>query len=242
MNAERIQGTAQADSPDTDSNGKNPVRHPPRDVGMADRPAMARPVSLALQDRKKAELWRTLALVICIAAMTLSYLMIRSAREEEHILVLDSAGNILAGPTEALSDSQGFFNLTALYCTHTAFQRSSAGFDLYEMLHLYFSPRAVQKLEEHWQGQKEDAKARNLQQKPVVDLVAEPVKAGSLRIVETRGRLIRAGAYAGRSFYDEVPFILVLSFRRNPDLGKAGAYPWICEDVDIETREPPRER
>lgn len=196
-----------------------------------------RPAVLALEDRRKAELWKRLSLATCLAALVVSYLSIRAARAEERILVLDPAGNVLAGPAEGLAESRGFFTLTSLYCTHTALQRSAEGFDLYELLTLYFSARAVQKLEEHWQAQRDDARARNLQQKPVVDLVGEPVKAGNHRVVETRGRIIRAGAYAGRSFYEEIPFTLVLSFRRNPDLGKAGAYPWICEDLDIQAGE-----
>ena len=201
-------------------------------------PAQAmRPASLAMADRSRAELWKWVSLGTCLTALLVSYLSVRAARAEEHILVLDPAGNVLAGPAEGLAESRGFFTLTTLYCANTALQRSAEGFDLYELLHLYFSPRAVQKLEEHWQGQKEDARARNLQQKPVIDLVGEPVKAGSLRVVEARGRIIRAGAYAGRSFYEEIPFTLVLSFKRNPDLGKTGAYPWICEDLDITTGE-----
>lgn len=217
------------------------VRNPPRQAALEPRQLPSRPASLAMADRRKADLWRTLSVAVCLTALILTWLSIRAARSEERILVLDPTGNVLAGPGEALADSRGFFTLSSLYCVNTALQRSAEGFDLYELLRVYFSPRAVQKLEEHWQAQKDDARARNLQQKPVVDLVCEPVKAGSLRVVETRGRLVRAGAFAGRSFYDETPFTLILSFRRNPDLGKAGAYPWICEDFDLELKEPVRE-
>jgi len=182
-----------------------------------------RPAVLAMEDRRKAELWKRLSLVTCLAALCVSYLSIRAARAEERILVLDPAGNVLAGPAEGLAESRGFFTLTTLYCTNTALQRSAEGFDLYELLTLYFSPRAVQQLEEHWQAQRDDARARNLQQKPVVDLVGEPVKAGYLRVVEARGRLIRAGAYAGRSFYEELPFTLVRRSRdRHPSVPGLG--------------------
>lgn len=217
------------------------LRQPPRDARVEANHGCTAPVHRALSEQRRADLWRSIALLTCLAALVLCVLCVRAARSEERILVLDPAGNILSGPTEQLAESRGFFTTTALYCVNTALQRSPEGFDLYELLRVYFSPRAVQRLEEHWQQQKEDAKARNLQQKPVVDTVGEPVKAGSLRVVETRGRLVRAGAYAGRSFYEEVPFILILSFRRNPELGKAAAYPWLCEDVDLEIREPGHE-
>jgi len=191
----------------------------------------------ALKDRQVAEAWRFIALGSCLAALLLAFLIVRAGRSEERVFVLDPAGNVLAGPSESMAESRGFFTLTALYCANTALQRSAEGFDLYELLRLYYTPRAVQRLEEDWQAKRDDANARNLQQKPLVDSIGEPVRAGAKRIVEVRGRVVSAGAYAGRSFYDELPFTLVLTLRRNPDLGKAGAYPWICEDFDLTMKE-----
>lgn len=195
------------------------------------------PAYRALQDRHLAEAWRVIAVGVSLASLLLAYLTVRAGRSEERVFVLDPAGNVLAGPSESMAESRGFFTLTALYCANTALQRSSEGFDLYELLRLYYTPRAVQKLEEDWQAKRDDAAARNLQQKPLVDSIGEPVRAGTKRIVEVRGRVVSAGAYAGKSFYDELPFVLVLTLRRNPDLGKAGAYPWLCEDFDLTLRE-----
>jgi len=193
-----------------------------------------------MQDRHMAEAWRVIALGVSLGSLLLAYLTVRAGRSEERVFVLDPAGNVLAGPSESMAESRGFFTLTALYCANTALQRSSEGFDLYELLRLYYTPRAVQKLEEDWQAKRDDATARNLQQKPLVDSIGEPMRAGAKRIVEVRGRVVSAGAYAGKSFYDELPFVLVLTLRRNPDLGKAGAYPWICEDFDLSLKEPLR--
>ena len=239
MNSTREKGQVHETDATATEGTPGQERRPPRDAKLATQASGQ--AMLALEHRRKAELWKWVALGTCLSALLVCFLSIRELRAEERILVLDAAGNVLSGPVEGLAESKGFFTLTTLYCANTALQRSSEGFDLYELLHLYFSPRAVEKLESHWQAQKEDARARNLQQKPIVDLVGEPVKAGSLRVVEARGRIIRAGAYAGRSFYEEVPFTLVLSFKRNPELGKAGAYPWLCEDLDLETGEPNHE-
>jgi hypothetical protein len=68
------------------------------------------------------------------------------------------------------------------------------------------------------------------------------VATGPARTVEVRGRIIAAGAYANRSFYDELPFTLVLGFVRNPDLGKSGAYPWICQDAELRIVETARRK
>lgn len=200
------------------------------------------PGALAISERRRADFWRNLSLAVCVAALALAYLMVRAARATELIHVMDPAGNMYAGPIEPLADSRRFFNVTAIYATNAALQRSRAGFDLAELLKLYFSPRAIARLEDDQRQRAADIRRRNLQWKPIVDSISEPVRAGTSRIVEVRGRIIAAGAFANRSFYDEPPFTLVMTFVRNPDLGNAGAYPWICNDVDLRFEGRPRRR
>jgi hypothetical protein len=165
--------------------------------------------------------------------MAFSYLTIRAARSVDRIHVMDPAGNMYAGPMEALSESKRFFNVTAIYATNAALQRSPAGFDLSELLKLYYTPRAIAKLDEDRKAREKDVRRRNLQWKPIIDSISEPVTAGPARIVEVRGRIVAAGAFASRTFFSEPPFTMVLTLIRNPDLGKTGAYPWVCNDVDL---------
>ena len=191
------------------------------------------PGVLAMSERKRADFWTTCALGVCLAALVLSYLIIKAGRATELVHIMDPQGNMYAGPLEPLADSKKFFNVTAIYAANAALQRSPAGFDLYELLQLYFTPRAVAKLEDDQKARQEDIRRRNLQWKPILDSIGDPVAAGASRIVEVHGRLVIAGAYANRSFFDEPNFTLVLTLIRNPDLGKAGAYPWVCNDVDL---------
>lgn len=191
------------------------------------------PGALAISERKRADLWRNLAVVVCLLALLLSYLTIKAGRPPELVHVIDAAGNVYAGPLEPLSESRRFFDVTAIYATNAALQRSSAGFDLEELLRLYFSVKAVAKLQDDQKGWEGDSRRRSLQWKPIIESISEPVQAGAGRIVEVRGRVMMAGAFAGRSFYEEPAFRLVLTFIRNPDIGKAGAYPWICDDLVI---------
>lgn len=200
-------------------------------------PSRHTPAGLALGEKRRADAWRILSIVVCLASMAGAYLIVRAGRSSERILVLDSQGNVLAGPVEALASSQGFFHTSALCAANAALQRSGAGFDLYELLRLYFGPRALQKLEDDLHRRIEDMRRRNLQQKPIVDSVAAPVVAGDARLVEVRGRLITAGAFGGQAFYQEPAFALLLTYRRNPNLGQVGAYPWICEDVELKIDE-----
>lgn len=200
------------------------------------------PSALALTERQRADLWRNLSLGICLVALGLAYLTIRAGRATEYVQVMDPMGNLYAGPLEPLSQSRRFFHTTAIYATNAALQRSAGGFDLFELLKLYFTPRAITRLQEDQQRRQDDIRRRNLQWKPLIDAISDPVPAGANRIVEVRGRVVIAGAYANRSFYDEPAFTLVLTLMRNPDLGKSGAYPWVCDEVDLKVAAVDRER
>jgi hypothetical protein len=195
-----------------------------------------------MSERRKAEFWKLFAAFFSLTALLLSWLVIRAGRAGERIFVMDPSGNVHAGPLIRLSESSEFFHVSSLFATNAALQRSPAGFDLYELLGLYYSSRAIQKLEDDLLVRKEDIRQRNLQQKPIIESVSQPVRAGDSRMIEVRGRLVSAGAYANHSFYDETAFIFVLTYVKNPDMSKAGAYPWICADFELKLRELPQDR
>ncbi len=218
------------------------IRATPRQGDQRQPPPKHTPGALAIGERQRADFWKHCSLLVCLAALALSYLTIKAGRATELVHVMDPLGNLYAGPLEPLADSKKFFNVTAIYATNVALQRSSAGFDLFELLPLYYTPRAVAKLQDDHKKRQDDIRRRNLQWKPIIDSIGDPVAAGANRIVEVHGRVVMAGAYANRSFFEEPAFTLVLTLIRNPDLGKAGAYPWVCNDTDlrITTPEPGR--
>lgn len=219
-----------------------PTRPTPRQGDQPQPLPRHTPGMLAMNERKRADFWKVCSIVVCLAALTLSYLTIKAGRATELVHVMDPLGNMYAGPLEPLADSKKFFNTTAIYATNAALQRSSAGFDLFELLQLYFTPRAVAKLEDDQKARQDDIHRRNLQWKPIIESISDPVVAGANRIVEVHGRVVMAGAYANRSFFDEPTFALVLTLIRNPDLGKAGAYPWVCNEVDLKIATTERAR
>lgn len=221
---------------------ESPRRPTPRQGDFAQPTSRHTPSILAINERRRADWWKNTALLVCLAALALSYLTIRAGRATEMIHVMDPLGNMYAGPVEPLAASTKFFNVSAIYATNAALQRSPAGFDLFELLKLYYTPRALAKLKADQKQRGDDIRHRNLQWKPIIDSVGAPITAGASRIVEVRGRVVMAGAYANRSFYDEPGFVLVLTFVRNPDLGKAGAYPWVCNDVDLRLAPKPPTR
>ncbi len=191
------------------------------------------PSALAISERKRADLWKNCSILVSLTALALSYLTIRAGRATEMVHIMDPQGNMYSGPLEPLANSKQFFNVTAIYATNAALQRSSAGFDLFDLMKLYYTPRAIARLQEDHKKREADLRRRNVQWKPIIDSISDPIPAGATRIIEVRGRLVTAGAYANRSFYEEPAFTLVLALVRNPDLGKAGAYPWVCNDADL---------
>ncbi len=210
-------------------------RHPPA-TGENPLP-VSRPSILAVSERRRAERWKSLALAISVLSGVLTLLSIRAGRAPDYVHVMDPLGNMYAGPVEPLADSSRFFSLTAIYATNSALQRSAEGFDLAELLKLYYSPRAIAKLERDQETRAREMKRRNVQWKPLIESISEPVATGAGRMVEVRGRVVTAGAFANRSFFQQPAFTLVLTLVRNPDLGKTGAYPWICDDVEFKLEE-----
>lgn len=206
-------------------------RHP-TSAGQSPLPA-SRPSLVAVSERRRAERWKSFALVVSLVSAALAFLTIRAGRATEYVHVMDPLGNMYAGPVEPLAESPRFFSLTAIYATNSALQRSAEGFDLSELLQLYYSPRAIGKLEQDHAERAKDMRRRNVQWKPLIESISEPLPTGSARMVEVRGRVVTAGVFANRSFYQQPTFALVLTLVRNPDLGKAGAYPWICDDVQL---------
>lgn len=223
----------QADTPDVADQGQVKTRKTPRQ-GDYDQPLSKHtPTALALTERQRAEFWKMFAIGTLFVALVLSWLIVQAGRSTEQIFVMDAAGNITAGPLDSLSRSKGYFNMTSIVGANVMLQRSPSGLDLYDMVKLYCSSRAAEKLADNVKKYEEDIKKRNLQEKPIIDVISEPIEAGHSRLVEVKGRVVIAGAYSGKSFYDEKEFTLTLTYGRNPDLGKAGAYPWIIEDFDL---------
>ena len=136
------------------------------------------PSVLALSERKRADFWKNVSIGVCLLALLLSWLTIRAGRSAELIHIMDTTGTVHSGPVEPLADSKGFFATTAIFATNAALQRSQVGFDLRELLPLYFTPRTVQKLEDDLKKQAEDIRRRNLQIKPLIDIIGNPVAAG----------------------------------------------------------------
>lgn len=186
-----------------------------------------------LSDHQRAARAKNITIGVLFAGVILIWLTVMSANSEQKVLVIDPVGGVTAGPLEPLATSKGYFAITSINATQAALQRSSVGFDLREMLPIYFSPKARRTLEEELGKRLEDIRRRKLSTKPVIDSVTPPQTAGDSCVVKIGGRLQTTGAVNGRMFYDEPPFELVLVYRKNPDLSNKAAMPWVADEIDL---------
>jgi hypothetical protein len=186
-----------------------------------------------LSDRRRSARDKNVTIGVLFVGLILVWLSIQAATREQKVMVIDPVGGLTQGPLEPLASSKGFFSITSINATQAALQRSSVGFDLQEMLPVYFSAKARRTLDEDLGARADDVRRRRLSLKPVIDSIALPQTAGDTRVVRVGGRLQTYGAVNGRIFYDEPVFELVLVFRGNADLANKAAMPWIVDEIDL---------
>jgi|GEM_PF-3025335 len=191
------------------------------------------PAKYLLSDHQKTVRDKNITIGVLLAGLVLIWMTISSSSAEKQVLVIDPVGGLTQGPLEPLAASKGFFSITSINATQAALQRSSVGFDLQEMLAIYFSAKARRTLEENLSTHSEDVRRRHLSTKPVIDSITPAEVAGDTRVVKVGGRLQTTGAVNGRAFYDEPPFELILIYRVNPDLGNKAAMPWVIDEIDL---------
>lgn len=210
-----------------------PIRKTPRQGDYPQPASKHTPTAFAMGERQRADFWKVVAIAVCLAALVMAWAIVQAGRATEKIMVLDGAGNLTVGALEPLSESKGYFSAVSIFASNVALQRSPTGLDLYDMVNLYYTPRAAEKLTADYKKYEADIRKRNLQEKPVIEFIGEPVAAAADRLVEVRGRLIMAGAYSGKVFYDEQEFRLTLTFTRNRNAGNAASYPWVVDEFDL---------
>jgi len=198
------------------------------------------PSSMAIDERSRADRWKLMSMIVAVTCFILCLLVINASRATERIYVMDGNAGLYSAVLEDLSNSKGYFNTVSLHASNIILLRGPQGLDLYDMVKLFMSSSAATKLEKNVQENAQDMKRRNLQWKPIIEYIGEPVVAAKSRIVEVKGRIVQTGVYASRAFYDETPFRLVLNYDANTDLGKASAYPWVCSDFNLQFGEQKR--
>ncbi|PTY05263.1 hypothetical protein DB347_17520 [Opitutaceae bacterium EW11] len=176
---------------------------------------------------------RTITLGILTIGLFAILWTIVAVRGAQRVFVIDPLGGVVQGPLEPLSSSRGYFTITSINAVQAAFQRSAAGFDLPEMVPLYYSAKARRTLDDDTSRRTEDFRRRHLTTKPVIESITPPEPAGNGRIVRVTGRLQCTGAVNGRVFYEEPGYEMLLVFRPNSDLGNKAALPWVVDEVDL---------
>ncbi len=196
------------------------------------RPAFT-PAQRWLSEHQRAARTKNVTIAVLLAGLLVSWLTVRAAVSDQKAIVIDPVGGVTVGPLESLSNSRGFFDITTINATQVALQRSTVGFDLQDLLPLYFTSRARRTLDEDQSHRAEEVRRRHLSTKPVISQITPPEPAGDAKIVKVAGKLQITGVVNGRVFYDDPPFELLLVFRSNADLANRAAMPWLVDEIDL---------
>ncbi len=186
-----------------------------------------------LSDHQRAIRDKNITIGVLFAGLILVWLTIHAATADQKALVIDPVGGVTLGPLESLSSSRGYFDITTINCTQVALQRSTVGFDLQDLLPVYFSAKARRTLDEDLSRRFDEVRRRRLSTKPVISLITPPETAGDAKIVKVAGKLQITGVVNGRVFYDDPPFELLLVYRSNADLANRAAMPWLVDEIDL---------
>jgi hypothetical protein len=186
-----------------------------------------------LSDHQRVVRSKNLTIGVLLAGLLLVWMTVSSATATQKVLVIDPVGGVTQGPLEPLATSKGFFSITSINAVQACLQRSSVGFDLNELLPLYFTARARRLLDEDLNRRWEDMRKRRLTLKPVIDSITPPQDAAGARVVRVTGRLQTTGVVNGRVFYDEPPFQTIFLFRENADLSNRASMPWVVDEFEL---------
>lgn len=209
------------------------TRETPRQGEGPHRRSTFTPARRLLSDHDRARRDGAIALGVLLAGLLATLWSILAVRSEQRVFVVDPLGGTVQGPLEPLASSRGYFSITSINAAQAALQRSAVGFDLQEMLPLYFSARARRSLDADLEQHLDDLRRRHLTTKPVIDSITPPQPAGNARIVRVVGRLQSTGAVNGRVFYEEPPYELILVYRTNGDISNRASLPWVADEVEL---------
>lgn len=191
------------------------------------------PLELFADHAVAARLWCVVALVAVGYALVAPYLVIRSYRTRERVVILDGAGSYRVSPLLAFEEAGKLHEQAALLACLALFQRSPAGADFPELLERLFLPEALQKAREAIARGTEEFTAKALHQKPeVLKLTVLETREDTV-IVQAEGQLVRTGLVGGEIFVEAPPFRVRFEFARNPNLGSNARYPLAVWKFDI---------
>ena len=216
-----------------DSLAAAPVRDTPREGdNRRPRPNFT-PSAFLFDDHRKLQLYKNVTIGTLLIGLALVFLTVQSATKEEKIMVMSPVGGVTVGPVEPLSKSKGFFALNSINATIAAMQRSSVGFDLSELLPIFFGTKARKTLDDDMNKRLEEIKHRNATWKVLIESITSPQDAGDTKVVRVSGRLQVTGAVNSRVYTEEPLFELILVYRHNEDIAATASMPWIIDEVEV---------
>lgn len=194
----------------------DPARHPKQPW---------RPLELFADHAVAARLWCVVALVAVGFCAVQPFLLIRTYRTRERVVVLDQSGTFHVSPLLGFEEAGKLHEQHALLACLALLQRNPAGFDFPELMEKLFLPEALAKARADWSTTAEEFSAKALHQKAEVLKLTVLETRDNLVLVQAEGQLLRTGSVQGQAFTEATAFTVRFTFARNPNLAVNGRYP-----------------
>ena len=172
-----------------------------------------------------ARLWFFVACGALLLCAIQPYLIIRSFRARERVVVLDGAGSFSVSPLLGFEEARDLHEASALWATLALFQRNPKGWDYPDMLQKMFLTDAYTKAAGEREKSQAEFDVKQIHQKPEVFKIDILRTREDRVLVKVEGQLVRTGVFENQTFAESPKFALTLTFARNPDMLANKRYP-----------------
>ncbi len=204
---------------------ETPVDQTKRIPTPAARGAVFSPARFFADHAFAARMWFLVACGAIILCAIQPYLIIRSFRARERVVVLDGAGSFSVSPLLGFEEAKELHEATALWATLALFQRNPKGWDYPDMLQKMFLTDAYTKATGEREKSQIEFDVKQIHQKPEVFKIDILRTREDRVLVKVEGQLVRSGVFENQTFAESPKFALTLTFARNPDMLANKRYP-----------------
>lgn len=173
----------------------------------------------------------SMAGIIGCSAVTLASLALvfRFSTQPPVVLGVDRSGVPFGERGTSFAEAKNLHIEQALLATLALFSRSSADFDLPEILSTLFSSSALEMANSLKVREAGEFQEKGLSQKPHVSRIEALETRPDMVLVLVSGKLARNGVFRQQPFMEVVPFTLQLTLKLNSDILRNRRHPTIVD-------------
>jgi hypothetical protein len=221
-------------SPDRPSMNANPLRTTA--VNPAERVTRAafNPTRIFVDKDRLAWFWFIVAILILVGAGVDRFFLIKSLKEQEHVVIIDPAGTHYVSPLIKFEEAKDLHAQQSTLATLAFLNRNPKGFDHPGLLKQMFLKNGHDKAQNQRLSEEPEFKSKQLHQKAEIARIDILKTREEDVLTQVTGQLIRHGIFQERAFTEAIPFKLSFKLQRNPNMVQNGRFPTAVRDFKYE--------